>query len=476
MRVTLPLLGGHHKDEASEINNQQLINWEVHAERPGGVGRISLKPTPGLTLETTQGNGPCRSHLVEFQDKGYWVSGSQLFSIDSTWAVTLIGSLNTASSWCVLAAGRDYLMVVDGTDGYTWDGTDFLVIGDTDADFPAGPTWVIQTGGVFYANDATTDRVFASDFSTGSENPAAWGALDFITAEEDPDDVVAIVRTFENVYLIGSRTTQIYYKSGNADFPLSLSSNGVLEFGTDAPVSVDTANGEIFLLGRTTAGGIDVIRVSGFQAQSIAEPDMLDEFEGYETIADAEGFAYSQGQHTYYELTFPTESMTWVYTTKTGEWHKRESYGLTRHRVRGHGFFNGRHLVGDYENGNLYYLDPTNYTENGSTIVRTRVTALVNRDGKQLECNELEVHFKRGVGLVSGQGSDPQAMLRYSIDGGETWSNTIRRSIGQIGDTTRRAVWDRLGQGASFIFEISVSDPVEAVIIAIYADIVELQS
>lgn len=473
MRVTPPLLGGHHQDGASEINNQQLVNWEVHEERPGGVGRLSLKPSAGLTLLTTQGNGPCRSHAVKFQDKSYWVSGSQLFSIDENWDVVLIGSLASASSWCVLAAGRDYLMVVDGTDGYTWNGSAFATV--SDGDFPTAPTWVVQTDGTFYVNDATTDRVYASDFSTGSENPTTWAALDYVVAEADPDDVVAMARTFDNVYFIGSRTTQIYYKSGNADFPLSLSSNGVLEFGTDAPASVDTAkNGSIFMLARTTDGGIDIVRVDGFQVESIVEPDMLDAFEAYERLDDAEGFAYTQGQHTYYELTFPTESVTWVYATKTREWHQRQSYGLTRHRVRGHGFFNGRHLVGDYENGNLYYLDPTSYTENGYTIIRTRVTALVNKDGKPLECNELEVHFKRGVGLVTGQGSDPEAMLRYSIDGGQTWSNTMRRSMGQIGDTVRRAVWDRLGQGFSFMFEISVSDPVEAVVIAIYADIVEL--
>ena len=474
MRVTLPLLGGHHKDSATEINNQQLINWEVHEEKSGGVGRISLKPTAGLTLLTNQGNGPCRSHVVTFQSKGYWVSGSQLFSIDVNDDVVLIGALGTASSWCVLAAGRDYLMVVDGTDGYTWDAATFATI--SDGDFPAAPTWCVYKDGTFYANDGFDDRVFASDFSLGTENPTSWAAIDFITAEADPDDVVAMARTFENVYLIGTRTTQIYYNSGNADFPLSLSSNGVMEFGTDAPASVATANGDIFMLARTTAGGLDVLVVSGFQAQSIVEPDMLEAFEQYAVIDDAEGFAYSQGAHTYYELTFPTESVTWVYTSRTREWHQRKSDGLTRRRTRGHGFFNGRHLVGDYENGNLYYLDPTNYTENGYTIVRTRVTALVNRDGKQLECNEFEVHFKRGVGLVSGQGSDPEAMLRYSVDGGNTWSNTIRRDIGAIGDTLRRAVWDRLGQGQSFMFEISVSDPVEAVIIATYADIVELVS
>lgn len=475
MRVTLPLSGGHHVDRSTEVNNQQLINWEVQAERSGGVSKLSIQPSAGLTLLGTSFEGPRRSHSVIFQNKSYWVSGRQLLSIDAGDNITFIGAIPTTTSWCVLAAGRDYLMLVDGQDGYLWDGTTYTSP-VPDADFPANPTWVVYTDGVFYVTVASTDRVYASDFSTGSENPINWAALDYVVAEADPDDVVAMARTFEYVYFIGEQTTQIYYKSGNADFPLDLASNGVMEFGTEAPASVDTAQGDIFMLSRATDGGLDIINISGFQAKSIAEPDMRNELERYGDISDAEGFAYTQGQHTYYELTLPSVPITYVYTAQTGEWHRRKSDGIGRHRVRGHGFFNGRHLVGDYETGDLFYLDPTNYTENDDTVIRTRVTALVNKDGKQLECNEFEVHFKRGVGLSTGQGSDPQAMLRYSIDGGETWSNTIRRSIGAIGDTTRRAVWDRLGQGASFMFEISVSDPVEAVIIATYADIVELQS
>lgn len=474
MRVTLPLLGGHHVDKATEINNQQLINWEVQGERGGGISRVSLKPTPGLTLITNVGAGPQRSNFEVFQEKVYWVSGKELRFMDKNGNIGFVGVLETATSWCVLAAGRDYLFVVDGRQGYTWGGAIFTP--SFDADFPANPTWVVYTDGVFYVSDGATDRVYASDFTTGAENPVLWAALDFIVAEADPDDVVAMARTFEYVYCIGSRTTQIYYKSGNADFPLSLSTNGVLEFGAEAPASVDTALGEIFMLARSTDGGLDVVQISGFQVRSILEPDMRNEFELYDVISDAEGFAYTQGQHTYYELTFPSVPITYVYTAQTGEWHRRKSYGIERHRVRGHGFFNRRHLVGDFENGNLYYLDPENYTENGDPIIRSRVTALVNKDGKQLESNEFEAHWKRGAGLITGQGSDPQAMFRYSTDGGQTWSNTIMRSMGGIGDSTRRTVWDRQGQGQSFMYELSVSDPIDATLIACYADIVELSS
>lgn len=467
MRVTLPLADGHHVDKAAQISNQRAINWYPEAEAPGAKTAVSMKPAPGYVLATTQGNGPCRCHPVVFQSDQYWVSGTQVFKQTTAGVVTLIGAILTSSGWCVLAAGRDYLMLVDGTDGWTWDGTTFARI--TDADFPASPTWCAYIDGRFLANDSGTDRFYTTQVASG-EDPTSWAALDFATAEADADDAIAVVKTFERIYIVGTRTTQVYYNSGNADFPFDLFSNGILEWGAESAASIDVAEGVIFMLARTTAGGLDVIMVSGFQARSLATDDLIAEFDGF-TTSDAEGWAYQQGKQTFYGITFPTDGRTFVCHVETGKWHERRSPGLERLRMRGHGFFNRRHWFGDYESGRLYYLDPDIYTENGAPVIRKRVTAVMHRDGIGIGCSRLEVEFKRGVGLVSGQGSDPQAMLRYSVDGGRTWSSELWQPLGKIGEYGVRAVWQRLGQGRSFVFEIAVSDPVEVVMVAAYADI-----
>ena len=63
-------------------------------------------------------------------------------------------------------------------------------------------------------------------------------------------------------------------------------------------------------------------------------------------------------------------------------------------------------------------------------------------------------------------GYDPQAMLRWSNDGGSTWSNEHWTSIGRIGRYTNRAIWRRLGFARDRIFEVAISAPVKAVIIS----------
>jgi hypothetical protein len=63
-------------------------------------------------------------------------------------------------------------------------------------------------------------------------------------------------------------------------------------------------------------------------------------------------------------------------------------------------------------------------------------------------------------------GYDPQAMLRWSSDGGSTWSSEHWTSIGKMGQYSNRAIWRRLGFGRDRVFEVSISAPVKAVIIS----------
>ena len=79
---------------------------------------------------------------------------------------------------------------------------------------------------------------------------------------------------------------------------------------------------------------------------------------------------------------------------------------------------------------------------------------------------EMQIQFQPGVGLQTGQGEDPQAMLRWSNDGGSTWSNEHWTSIGKVGRYKNRAIWRRLGWSRDRIFEVVVSDPIKAVIIS----------
>jgi len=89
--------------------------------------------------------------------------------------------------------------------------------------------------------------------------------------------------------------------------------------------------------------------------------------------------------------------------------------------------------------------------------------------------DELQLQFQPGVGLEGITtpplnqetiGANPQAMLRWSSDGGSTWSNEHWAEIGKVGKYKNRIIWRRLGWARDRIYEVVVTDPINAVIVS----------
>jgi hypothetical protein len=170
--------------------------------------------------------------------------------------------------------------------------------------------------------------------------------------------------------------------------------------------------------------------------------------------------------------------LTWAYDASTGMWHKwlycDNSNNYHQHRGICVANFQNMILVGDYQNGTIYELDPNNYTDNGQTIRRLRRTPHLVTDFQRQYFDELQVHFQPGVGISGNAtplntatiGANPQAMLRWSNDGGSTWSNEHWVNIGKLGKYKNRAIWRRLGTARDRVFEVVVTDPIKAVIVS----------
>ena len=195
-------------------------------------------------------------------------------------------------------------------------------------------------------------------------------------------------------------------------------------------------------------------------------------------VDDAIAWTYQLEGHEVYVVSFPTLNLTWAYDLASGMWHKwlytNNNGTYSRHRGNCCALFQGLVLVGDYSNGSIYALDKTNYTDNGQNIRRLRRAPHLVTDLQRQYFDEMQIQFQPGVGLTGVTtplnqevvGADPQAMLRWSNDGGSTWSNEHWTSIGQVGKYKNRAIWRRLGMARDRVFEVIVSDPINAVIIS----------
>mgnify|MGYP004706794155 CR=1 FL=1 len=115
-------------------------------------------------------------------------------------------------------------------------------------------------------------------------------------------------------------------------------------------------------------------------------------------------------------------------------------------------------IVTDYENGNLYRLDPDVYTDNGDPIYLELISRHIAKDNKRITIDKLQLDIEAGVGLETGQGENPQIMLSVSKDGGHTYGTEQWCSMGRIGSYSARAIWRRLGQARDWTFKFRISE------------------
>lgn len=284
---------------------------------------------------------------------------------------------------------------------------------------------------------------------------------DFATAESLPDNLVTLKVANRYVYLLGEKSTEVWFNTGASGFPFERLTGSTSQYGCVAKYSAARADEMLFWLAQDENGSLMVVVGNPAQTVRISTDQVDWALSQYERVDDAEAMVYGREGHTFYCLTFPTAGVTWAYDLATKIWHKRSSGtdgGIWR--ATNHVFSNKRNLVGDRFTSLIGEISPTTYTEYDQTIRRVRTSQYMSQGQAWLTFWRLELLFSAGVGTVTGQGSDPQVMLQWSDDGGNTWSSEHWTSIGKLGQYGHRVLWDRLGGARQRVFRIVITDPV----------------
>jgi hypothetical protein len=368
----------------------------------------------------------------------------------------------------------------------------FTKLPATDGAFQGG-TVVDIVDNYFVYNRPNTQQFSASNILSPVTNP-----LSFASKFTGPDDLVSIICDHGQVYLLGETTSEVWADVGTFPFPFQRIPGSSSQHGISAPFSMARLGNSFAYLSKNTRGQAEIVLMNGYFPVRISthavENTLVDKY-----IGDAVAYTYQLEGHETYVISFPTLDLTWAYDLATEMWHKwlwvDDKNIYHRHRSNCACLFQNLVIVGDWENGQIYQLDPTNYTDNGGYIRRLRRAPHLTTDLQRQYFDEFQIQFQPGVGLtgltqtsyaptdgvagigvaglaiagvstIQTTGVNPQAMLRWSNDGGSTWSNEHWSSIGKIGAYQNRIIWRRLGWSRDRIFEVSVTDPVKAVIVS----------
>jgi hypothetical protein len=469
MAPLVGFVGPSYSLQSFSVDCQRTVNLFPQIDESGvGKNIASLFSTPGLKLFADLGVSPIRALMTTSKGRVFSVSSENLYEITADGTSTACGTLLTSSGLVSIADNGIQLMIVDGPNGYQYD-LNANVLTQL-AGFPGGSTIAFQDG-YFIFNQPGTQTFFISGLYATTVD-----ALDFASKEGNPDLLVSLLSDHRNLWLFGSETTEVWFDSGAELFPFSRIDGAFITHGTIAPASPCALDNTIYWLGQDSTGNGMVWMANGYQPVRASTHAMEQAIAAYPRIDDATSFAYQLQGHAFYVLNFPSGNATWVYDAATQLWHERAytptgpSIGLQRHRAETHTVGFGLHLVGDYENGNIYILDPNTFNDNGNPITRIRTAPYVNNELKNLFISKLQLDMHMGLGK-DGDAIIPQAMLQWSDDGGATWSNENWISLGAIGNTLARAIWRRLGRTRQRVFRVTVTDDVFLAIVNAYIDV-----
>lgn len=458
-----PILGSGYVARSMNAADNRMINLFPEIVPEGGKEPAFLQRAPGLRLLATVGNGPIRG-LWAHKGYGYVVSGAELYRINSSYSATFIGLVSGTGPVSIADNGIQIFFACNGP-SYIYN-TQTNVFGQiTDPDFPGAVT-VDYLDGYFVFVEPNSQKVWVTSLLEG----ASIDPLDFATAEGSPDNLVSSIVDHREIWLFGTNSVEVWYNAGTSDFPLARIQGAFNEIGCAAAYSVAKLDNGLFWLGSDTRGNGIVYRANGYTGQRISTHAVEWHIQQYSDISDAVAYTYQQDGHAFYVLNFPTANATWVYDVATQSWHERAGLvngQFVRHRSNCQMNFNGEIVVGDYENGKIYAFDLNVYNDAG-TITKWlrswRALPTGQNNLKRTAHHSLQIDCESGVGLIVGQGNDPQMMLRWSDDGGHTWTGDRWASMGKIGEYGRRVIWRRLGMTTKIrdrVYEISGTDPVK---------------
>jgi hypothetical protein len=345
-------------------------------------------------------------------------------------------------------------------------GLNWTVLPASDGAFVGGST-VEVVDNYFIYNKPDSQLWGATDLLSIISNPLSYGSKD-----GSPDDLVTIIVDRREVYLLGEMSSEVWIDVGAFPFPFQRIPGTSTQQGIAAKFSASRMGNSFAYVSKNNRGESTIVRMNGYIPERISTHAVENTLVG-QNVSDALAWTYQLNGHEVYVVTFPSigeNGLTWAFDNTTGLWHKwlytNNQNEYERHRGNCCSFFNQQVLVGDYENGKLYRVSLSEYTDDGQLVRRVRRCPHITSDLQRQYFHELQIQFEPGVGLSTGQGDNPQAMLRWSNDGGFTWSNENWVTIGAQGQYYNRAMWRRLGWARDRIFEVVITDPIKAVIVS----------
>ena len=474
--VNLPIATGFYVSQSLPLSAQECLNWYPSIAEAPAMSQEVLFGTPGLVQLATSGSVENANRGIHEMDGiPYVVNGGKLYRVDETivgdvasYSLFEIGNISGSGRVSMADNGTQLMILVPGGNGYIYNKSTTTLALITDLDFTANgdPQYVVFVDSYFVCT-TDTKKFICSAPNDGT----SWNALDYGSAESDPDVIVAPIVFRNQLFIAGSQTIEAFQNIGGADFPFQRTGL-FLQKGVFAPSSMIVVQSTFMWVGGGENEGPGIWALSGNDTQKVSTIP-IDNILQDLPLSQLQGiFSWTYSQNGAYFVGFTLPSTTLVFDMTSKRWHERKSSideELVGFRVSGMCKAYNKILCGDQYEGIVGEINPDVYTEYGSRIIRRVVTQPFQNNMKSMFVPSIEMTVESGVGNTDAV--DPQISMERSVDG-KRWSDPKTRSMGEIGEYNRRAIWRRNGRAARFeMFRFTMTDPVKPVLLQLTADI-----
>lgn len=455
-------LGPSNRGQSYMADDEVLRNWYLERnESPSAPNPWAMVPCPGFAAFASVSQAPTRGGF--YQDgRAFFVAGAAFYELFTDGTTTLRGTVaNDVLPVTIHANGDagDQLWIASGGIGYVYD----LTANTLAVDGNAGTT--VSMGSFLSARflylDATTGAFYASAQYDGT----TWDPT-MVAQSQSSDPWRALIVTPDGlIHLLGEFSGEVWADQGTFPFPFSKIQEASSPYGIVGPWAwaLDT---QLTWIAQNQQGSATAVRAQGYDPQRISTHALETSMQGYADLSDVSGFAYQEHGHSFTVFTFPDPDVTWCYDQASQFWHDRSYWDVTTASFMAYrpGWMIqafGKILVGDRLTGGVYEMDSSFFTDvDGSAIRRVRTAPRFSVEQKRVTLHSLQVVMDVGQGLNTGQGIDPQLMMRMSKNGGQSFGTERWSSAGQIGSWGTRVFWTGMGQARNFVPQFVATDPV----------------
>ncbi len=481
--LSIPL-DGFYESDSLPILAQQCDNWFVNVpQAAGALSPSNLLGCAGIDFIVTSGEIKQANRGAHVKSGiPYFLNGEFLYRLDRTfnedniaeYSLIQLGEIpGTERAW--FADNGNQLMILVGGKGYIVDESSVPVFQEiTDPDFNAvgTPETLVYIDSFFVVS--TNEKKILKSASNDGLN---WNALEFGSAESDPDAIAAIHVYNNKLYVMGAEVSgEEFQNLGLPGFPFQRT-GFFIDKGCYAPFSVISTNNSFMWIGGGENEKAAIWTLSGNAAQKVSTTAVDVALQSYNDQEISRAFAYSYAQEGAYFVGFALPDRTFEFNTVTGKWNERTSQVTNTKGVTNKTAWRANSIVtaygltfcGDSQDGRIGSVDIDVYSEYGEEIIRTFSTQPLSDLGNAISIPYLELTMESGVGDF--ETVEPKIRMSTSSDS-KKFANELSRNLGRIGEFYKRTYWTKLGRFPRWaVIKFVMSDKVKPVVIKLEAKV-----